>query len=137
MKTLKDLATEMLLSDVATVDFQNHGWQLRKDKGLSDLIMATKKARQMPPFKIEYHGEENGGFEYYEKASCDECQALYTSPQALAPITADDVTDEMVDAYLTSDVADWRDFTPALQLAARQVVARIVTAYLSIRSEAK
>lgn len=42
------------------------------------------------------HGEENGGFEYYEEASCDKCQPLYTSPQALTPITADDVTDEMV-----------------------------------------
>lgn len=55
MKTLEDLATEMLFSNVATVDFQNHGWQLRRGKGLSDLIMAARKAMRTPPFKTECH----------------------------------------------------------------------------------
>lgn len=55
MKTLEDLATEMLFSNIATVDFQNHGWQLRKGKGLSDLVMAARKATRTPPFKTEYH----------------------------------------------------------------------------------
>jgi hypothetical protein len=40
------------------------------------------------------HGEESGGFEYYENASCPECQPLYTHP--IPPITADDVTDGMI-----------------------------------------
>jgi hypothetical protein len=27
-----------------------------------------------------WHGEENGGWEYYEEASCADCQPLYTYP---------------------------------------------------------
>lgn len=55
MKTLKDIATEMLFNNAATVDFQNYGWQLRKGKGLSDLVMAARKALRTPPFKTERH----------------------------------------------------------------------------------
>jgi hypothetical protein len=46
------------------------------------------------------HGEESGGFEYYENASCPECQPLYTHP--IPPITADDVTDGMTEIVAAS-----------------------------------
>lgn len=61
---------------------------------------------------------------------------LYRSPQPLQPITADDVTDEMLDAYLIDDVADWRTFTPELQRSAKQVVVRIYNAVIKNRTKA-
>lgn len=55
MKTLEDLAIGMLFGNVATVNFQNHGWQFRKGKGLTDLAVAARKAMRTPPFKTECH----------------------------------------------------------------------------------
>ena len=49
---------------------------------------------------------------------------VYTSPQALTPITADDVTDEMVSAYHTTTSSS------------KEAILRIVNAWIKHRSEA-
>ena len=36
-------------------------------------------------------GEENGGWEYFEQASCPDCQPLYTSPPQRQPLTDEQI----------------------------------------------
>jgi len=40
-----------------------------------------KEEKQEPVAWRHDMGEENGGWEYFEQASCDDCQPLYTHPQ--------------------------------------------------------
>jgi hypothetical protein len=76
------------------------------------------------------HGEEIGGFEYYENASCPECQPLYTHP--MSPITADDVTDEMTEIVDASSAVIgcacyWGDSKR------KEIIAAAVNAYLGAK----
>ena len=49
-------------------------------------------AQQQEPVAWRHDmGEENGGWEYFEEASCPECQPLYTSPPASKPLTDEQI----------------------------------------------
>lgn len=76
------------------------------------------------------------------KVSTDKSfEPLFTSPQALTKISADDVTDEMLDAYFVEYASDgtttWRDCDPSIIQVAKKACASIVDSVINHRSEAR
>ena len=50
-------------------------------QAITSLHQAIAEAKQEPVAWRHDLGEENGGWEYFEEASCPDCQPLYTQPQ--------------------------------------------------------
>lgn len=71
-----------------------------------------------------------------DKARVDTKDAFpaYTHPPAHKAITAEDVTDEMLDAYFALDgLDDWRELAASLIGAAKKQCAEIVNAFNGVK----
>ena len=94
MSCAKSLGVEMIdaMKQVLEVLEENLVWfstdtmigkALRKktESAITTLRQAIADAEKQEPVAWRHDmGEENGGWEYFEKASCDDCQPLYTHP---------------------------------------------------------
>ena len=99
---------------------------------LRQTIAEAEKKEQEPVAWRHDMGEENGGWEYFEQASCPECQPLYTSPPQRQPLTDEQIDQaiEQVENEVGGTTAAW-DLVPP-----RNLVRSILKAAHGIKGEA-
>ena len=88
----------------------------------------AKEREQKPVAWRHDMGEENGGWEYFEEASCKGCQPLYTHPQPKQPLT-DEQIDELLGGYY---ISHWGN----IRYEYHRSIARAIEAAHGIKGEA-
>lgn len=103
---------------------------IEADKMLQSLPMVDREpvAWMNPnsPYSVmTTNQKEHNEFQYSDEFLAGHTQPLYTSPQALTPITAADITDEMVE-YIATHLR-----------VKREIMALSINSWIKHRSEAK
>lgn len=88
LSEIKRIAELHGISDIGFAALQGLSKDYETIEAERDALRAEMDAikSQEPVVWRHDHGEENGGWEYYENASCDECQPLYARPVAPAQV---------------------------------------------------